>query len=201
MLEFPTALKIPLGDAIDSIMDWVLHNMGGFFDAIGNAILQLLVFIERVLQGTPWFVILLIIFLVGWWSTRRWWKGLGLALLFGLIGTFGRGSATPYWELAMSTLAVVITSVFISLALGIPTGILMARSNKAQTILKPILDGMQTMPSFVYSGAGGHAAGAGPGFGGICHHYLRRAAGHPPDQCGHPPGVAQRGRGSQGLRR
>ncbi len=150
MLEFPTSFNIPLRDVIDSIMEWVLHNMGGFFDAVGNVILQFLLFIEKALLNTPWFVILLIIFLIAWWASRRWWFGLLMAILFCLIGTFGRGSATPYWDLAMSTLAVVITSVFISLALGIPVGILMARSNAAQSILKPILDGMQTMPSFVY---------------------------------------------------
>jgi glycine betaine/proline transport system permease protein len=61
-----------------------------------------------------------------------------------LIGSFG------YWDLAMMTLAIIFASVIISLALGIPTGILMARSNILQSILKPLLDAMQTMPSFVY---------------------------------------------------
>jgi glycine betaine/proline transport system permease protein len=66
-----------------------------------------------------------------------------------LIGSFHYGNI-GYWDLAMQTLAIIITSVIISLALGIPAGILMARSNFAQSILKPILDFMQTMPSFVY---------------------------------------------------
>ena len=150
MLEFPSFLNIPLRNAIDIIMDWVLHNLGAAFDAIGNVILQIILFIENTLKVIPWFVIILVIFGIVWWATRKWWLGLILALLFGLIGTFGHASATPYWDLAMSTLAVVITGVFISLALGIPTGILMARSNTFQSVLKPVLDAMQTMPSFVY---------------------------------------------------
>ena len=80
----------------------------------------------------------------------RWWFGLILASMFALIGAFGHTGAVSYWGLAMSTLAIVITSVFISLVLGIPSGILMARSNFVQSILKPVLDVMQTMPSFVY---------------------------------------------------
>jgi glycine betaine/proline transport system permease protein len=61
-----------------------------------------------------------------------------------LIGSFG------YWDLAMMTLAIIVASVIISLALGIPIGIIMARSNPVESGLKPLLDGMQTMPSFVY---------------------------------------------------
>lgn len=149
MLNFPD-IHIPLARLIDAILSWVLHYMGGFFNGIGDGVLQVLRSIEQGLQTVPWFVILLIIFGLGWWASRRWWFGLVLALLFGLIGTFGAGSTTPYWDLAMSTLAIVITSVIISLLLGIPAGILMARSNLVQSLLKPLLDGMQTMPSFVY---------------------------------------------------
>ncbi|RJO62010.1 MAG: ABC transporter permease subunit, partial [Dehalococcoidia bacterium] len=150
MQEFPSFFNVPLRDWIDSLMGWVLHNLGSGFDAIGNTILQILRPIEQFLLRTPWFIILLAIFLLAWWASRRWWVGLVLAVLFGLIGTFGTSSTTSYWDLSMSTLAIVITSVFISLLLGIPSGILMARSNFVQSLLKPVLDAMQTMPSFVY---------------------------------------------------
>jgi glycine betaine/proline transport system permease protein len=149
MLEFPTYFNVPLRDWVDALLDWVLHNLGGVFDAIGNGVLQVLLVIERFLQWLPWFALLAIIFLLAWWATRRWWMGIVLALMFGLIGAFG-GPRASYWDLAMSTLALVITSVFISLLIGIPTGILMARSNHVQGFLKPVLDAMQTMPSFVY---------------------------------------------------
>ncbi|MDT8299053.1 MAG: ABC transporter permease subunit, partial [Spirochaetaceae bacterium] len=61
-----------------------------------------------------------------------------------LIGAFS------YWEMAMLTLSLVSASVVFSLAIGIPLGISMAQSDRSESILKPILDGMQTMPSFVY---------------------------------------------------
>ncbi|GAI00385.1 unnamed protein product, partial [marine sediment metagenome] len=73
-----------------------------------------------------------------------WWAGLVMAALLVLIGSFG------YWDLAMMTVAIITASVIISLVLGIPTGILMARSNLVESMLKPLLDAMQTMPSFVY---------------------------------------------------
>jgi glycine betaine/proline transport system permease protein len=149
-MEPNTLINIPLSDWVDAFMDWVLLNLGGVFNAIGDGVLQILRFIEQALLNTPWFVVIIVIFLIAWWASRRWWFGLFMAVLFGLISTFGEGSTTPYWDMAMSTLAIVITSVFISLVLGIPTGILMARSNFVQSMLKPLLDGMQTMPSFVY---------------------------------------------------
>ncbi len=66
-----------------------------------------------------------------------------------LIGSLRWGSI-GYWDLAMETLAIVIASVILSLAIGIPTGILMSRSNRLESLTKPLLDAMQTMPSFVY---------------------------------------------------
>ncbi len=144
MLEFPEWLTIPLADWIDSIMHWVLTNWGAGFDAVGDVILQMLLGIERFLLWLPWFVIVLLVALLAWRVMRLWWAGLILAGMLVLIGSFG------YWDLAMMTLAIVIASVILSLAIGIPTGILMARSNFVESILKPILDAMQTMPSFVY---------------------------------------------------
>ena len=144
MLEFPKWLTIPLADWIDTIMHWVLVNWGGFFDSVGNVILAMLLGIEKFLLWLPWFVIVLLVGLLAWRVMHRWWAGLILAGMLTLIGTFG------YWDLAMMTLAIVIASVIISLVIGIPTGILMARSDRFESIIKPQLDAMQTMPSFVY---------------------------------------------------
>jgi len=143
-LEFPEFLTIPLADWIDAIMHWVLTNWGGFFDAVGNVILQMLLGIERFLLWLPWFVLVLVVGLLAWRVMHRWWAGLLLASFLVLIGSFG------YWDLAMMTLAIVIASVILSLVIGIPTGIFMARSDRFESILKPQLDAMQTMPSFVY---------------------------------------------------
>ncbi|MBA7477731.1 Glycine betaine/choline transport system permease protein OusW [subsurface metagenome] len=100
--------------------------------------------IERFLLWLPWFVLVLAVGIIAWRVMHRWWAGLLMASFLVLIGSFG------YWDLAMMTLAIVIASVILSLAIGIPTGIFMARSDRFQSILKPQLDAMQTMPSFVY---------------------------------------------------
>ncbi|MFC1985315.1 ABC transporter permease [Chloroflexota bacterium] len=144
MLEFPEFFKIPLADWIDTIMMWVLHNWAAFFDAIGDAVLLILLSIERFLLWLPWLLVLLLVGLIAWRVMRLWWAGLLVMASLVLIGTFG------YWDLSMMTLAIIIASVIISLALGIPTGIIMARSNRVESILRPVLDAMQTMPSFVY---------------------------------------------------
>ncbi len=144
MLEFPEFLQVPLAGWVDAAMGWLLANLGGIFDAIGHTILFILLYIERFLLWLPWIVIIVLVGVVAWRVMRLWWAGLVMAALLVLIGSFG------YWDLAMMTVAIITASVVISLVLGIPTGILMARSNLVESLLKPLLDAMQTMPSFVY---------------------------------------------------
>ena len=91
----------------------------------------------------PWWLVIILVFLLGW-RIKSWKSGLLYAALIFLIGTFG------LWTEMMSTLGLVITGVIISLIIGIPVGILTAYSDRLEVILKPILDAMQTMPSFVY---------------------------------------------------
>ena len=144
MFEFPEFLSIPLAEWIDAGMSWLLTNWAVFFDAVGSGILFGLLHIERFLLWLPWFVIVLLVGLLAWRVMRLWWAGLLMAVFLVLIGSFG------YWDLSMMTLAIIIAAVIISLALGIPTGIIMARSNLVESIIRPVLDAMQTMPSFVY---------------------------------------------------
>lgn len=91
----------------------------------------------------PWWGILLVIFLLGW-RYKKITAGFLYAFLVLLIGSFG------LWGYMMSTLSVVLTSVVISLIVGIPIGILMTYKDKLEIIVKPTLDAMQTMPGFVY---------------------------------------------------
>ncbi|MFO8164171.1 MAG: ABC transporter permease [Thermodesulfobacteriota bacterium] len=144
MNKFPEFLRIPLSDWIDAIMDWLLTQFGAFFDAIGHILLVVLLYIERFFLWLPWWAAILLVGLISWRIMRSWWMGIIMAGLLVLIGSFG------YWELSMMTLGLTTAAVVVSLAVGIPVGITMAKSDLVESIIRPILDAMQTMPSFVY---------------------------------------------------
>jgi len=144
MTDFPRHLRIPLADWVDSFMSWLLDNFAGFFDALGELLLTILVTIEKFFLWVPWWAMIALAGLAGWKVLGRWWAGAVLAGLLFLIGTFG------YWKLAMMTLALTTSAVIISIIIGIPMGILMARSDLFEAVNRPLLDAMQTMPSFVY---------------------------------------------------
>jgi glycine betaine/proline transport system permease protein len=143
-MEFPEWIELDLAGVIDTVMDWVLSSWGGFFDAVGDGILQVLLQIEHFLLWLPWFVVIIIVGVAAWRAIRHWLAGPIMAAFLLLIGSFG------YWDLAMMTLAIIIAAVIISFVIGIPTGIIMARNDRVEGIIRPILDAMQTMPSFVY---------------------------------------------------
>lgn len=144
MYKFPKALEIPLGDWVNDGMNWVMDNWGEFFDVLGNGLLQLLIALQQFFLMIPWPVTIIGVGIAGWWLLKSWKRGLGMSAMLFIIGCFG------YWKLTMMTLALVTGAVVISLAFGIPIGIWMARSDRAEAFIKPILDAMQTMPSFVY---------------------------------------------------
>lgn len=144
MINFPEIINLPVAKWIDDLMNWLLVNFDSFFDFIGFIILQLIMVFENIFIFMPWFILIPLAGLAGWKIVGKISTGITFMVLLFLIGTFG------YWELAMKTLSLVITSVTFALIIGLPQGILMARSDKVEAFLKPLLDGMQTMPSFVY---------------------------------------------------
>lgn len=143
MGAFPESIRFELGVYVDIFVKWLQENFEGFFDFIKNIILTFLLGIEDFLLIIPWWIILIGIFLVGW-KLRSWKSGLLYAVFLFLIGSLG------LWGELMTTLGLVVTSVIIALIIGIPVGILTAYNNTLEKILKPVLDAMQTMPSFVY---------------------------------------------------
>lgn len=144
MLSFPEWLRLPVASWVDAAMDWVLDNLGPFFDWIGDMGLAILISVERALVFVPWFVMIAVVGIVAWRLLNSWTSGLSMAVMLLLVGAFG------YWSEAMTTLSVVVVSVAVSVVIGIPVGILMAWNNSVKKIITPILDAMQTMPSFVY---------------------------------------------------
>jgi len=111
-----------------------------FFDPL----LQFLIFFEKLLIAAPWPIILLIVAGLTWLGSRSWKIVVGSLLCFMLIGYLGM------WEDTMSTVAMISVATLICISIGIPIGVLMSRSDRVQATITPVLDVMQTIPSFVY---------------------------------------------------
>ena len=145
MLEFPENWVVR-GDVqrfIDTNTEWVIVNWNAFFRAINEGVLTILVPIENFLLWIPWWLVLIAV-------TAAAWKILGRRL--GIV-TFVLLLVVDFLgmhDLAMQTLAIVVTSTLIALGFGMPLGILGAKNDRFDSAMRPILDSMQTMPSFVY---------------------------------------------------
>ena len=143
MSNFPEFININLGVYVDNVVKWLIVNADSIFATISKVMLGFLLGIQNFLMWVPWFVLVAIIFLAGTY-VKNWKSGLTFAVMLTLIGAMG------LWQEMMLSLAIIITSVIISIVIGIPLGILSAKSKKASMIMSPLLDAMQTMPSFVY---------------------------------------------------
>lgn len=120
------------------------RSFGEAIESFFDPLLYLLIWFEQLLLKSPWVVVLAAILLIAGLASRSIKITLGTALAFLLIGYFGM------WEDTMRTLAIILVCTVIAVAIGIPVGIYMARSNRAEAVIRPILDVMQTMPIFVY---------------------------------------------------
>lgn len=141
---FPEQLNVPLGKWVNQFVDWLVTNYGAAFEAFADSLLTVLVALEQVLRGAPWWVVLIAIAAITWHASKNWKLVAGLVIAMFAIGTLG------LWDKAMQTLALMIVATSLSVLIGIPVGIAMAMSNRLRAIMLPILDTMQTMPSFVY---------------------------------------------------
>jgi glycine betaine/proline transport system permease protein len=122
-----------------------VRDYGFVFDAIRALLLQgFLVPLEDTLRAAPPWLILLIVGLIGYHATRRWLPTAAFLLCLYLVGSFG------LWDKLMSTTALMLVSTALCIVVGIPIGILISRSNWLRAVTVPVLDVMQTMPSFVY---------------------------------------------------
>ena len=134
---------IPLGDWVESGVEWLVQNYRPFFQSIKIPIDWLLSSIEGILQYLHPLIVLLAILLLSW-QFMGIKRGLLLTVGLGFIGVLGA------WSQAMTTIAVVCTSVVFCTLIGVPIGILMAKSDRVEQIVKPVLDAMQTTPAFSY---------------------------------------------------
>ena len=116
------------------------ESIENFFDPL----LQFLIGLEKLLLATPWPIVILLLAAIAWAGSRKRSIVIGVVISMLLIGYFGM------WENTMRTLSIITVCTLMSIALGLPIGILMARSDRVQALVTPVLDIMQTMPSFVY---------------------------------------------------
>ncbi|RLQ88112.1 ABC transporter permease [Notoacmeibacter ruber] len=145
--EFPTMGRSDLRDlkkAIDGGFRSFSRAYGEGLENFFDPLLHFLVWFERLLTNTPWPIVLLVISGLVWLGSRSWVMVVGTLICFSVIGYL------DMWEDTMATLAIVSVATAICILIGLPVGILMARSNKTQAAITPILDVMQTIPSFVY---------------------------------------------------
>ena len=117
---------------------------GDGIEAFFDPLLFFLIRLEKLLLATPWPIILLVLAGLAWLGSRSWKLVVGSVVAFMLIGYFGM------WKDCMATVAIITVCTIMCIAVGIPVGVLMARSNRVEKAMLPVLDMMQTIPSFVY---------------------------------------------------
>ena len=135
---------IPLEEWTNQFVEgWLIPLLGPFFDQISAVIAIFLGGFESFLIWLPPEVIAIVIAIIAWRTA-----GKGLAI-FSIIGLLYIGSV-DIWEAAMQTLAVVLVATVFCIVIGVPVGVWCAKSDRVDRIVRPILDFMQTLPSFVY---------------------------------------------------
>ena len=142
-LDFPLNVSNEVEGALDDSIDWIVITFGDFFDAVSDAIKVVLGKLRDLLIWIPWPIMMALVFIIGWKVASL---KIAIMSLVGLIVL----AMISLWEPTMVTVAIMIVAVFLSIVIGVPVGILAARSDSVDTGIRPVLDTMQTMPSFVY---------------------------------------------------
>ena len=150
-MDFLTKFPVMERTSLMELRKGIDHTFREFSRAYGDGIeaffdplLFFLIRLEKLLLATPWPIIMLVLGILAWLGSRSWKLVIGSVLAFMLIGYFGM------WKDCMATVAIITVCTIMCIAVGIPVGILMARSNRVEKAMLPVLDMMQTIPSFVY---------------------------------------------------
>ena len=133
-----------LRKGIDQTFREFSRAYGDGIEAFFDPLLFFLIKLEKLLLSTPWPIILIVLGALAWLGSRSWKLVVGSVIAFALIGYFGM------WKDCMATVAIITVCTIMCIAVGIPIGVLMARSDRVEKSMLPVLDMMQTIPSFVY---------------------------------------------------
>ena len=145
--KFPVMERVSLLEmkkGIDLSFRLFSRKYGDAIENFFDPLLFFLVWLEKLLLTTPWPIIILVICILAWFGSRSWKLVVGSAIAFMLIGYFGM------WNDCMATVAIITVCTIICIAVGIPIGVLMSKSDRVEKTIVPVLDMMQTIPSFVY---------------------------------------------------
>ena len=138
------SVDLGIADSADGIKQWAIGNRD-VIQPVKNAFNSLIVSTEQLLLSVPPTIMLFILALIAWQAAGR---RVAIIVFFSMVAL---GLLDPNaWSLAMTTLAIVSSSVLLCFLLGLPLGILAGKSDRFQAFLRPILDTMQTIPAFVY---------------------------------------------------
>lgn len=137
------AFDLPVGSWMEALVDWALRNLTGAFDAVTFAVGGVVDNLEAALFAVPVWAVFVFTALVTAWRVSWQFAAFSLLALALIVGM-------DMWAETMSTLALILGATLISLVIGLPAGVLSAKSDVAWAVIRPILDLMQTLPPFVY---------------------------------------------------
>lgn len=141
---FPERFTFSFASWVNAWVDTLVTRYGAAFRQVSDSLLWSVVQLESALRALPWWLVLLLVGALAWHATRRVSVALAITSLLFLVGAMG------LWDKLMQTVALMLVATIIAVLLGIPLGILAARSDRLRRLLMPLLDVMQTLPSFVY---------------------------------------------------
>jgi len=145
--KFPVMERVSLLEmkkGIDLSFRLFSRKYGDAIESFFDPLLFFLVWLEKLLLSTPWPIIILVIATLAWFGSRSWKLVVGSAIAFMLIGYFGM------WNDCMATVAIISVCTIICITIGIPIGVVMSKYDRVEKAIVPVLDMMQTIPSFVY---------------------------------------------------
>lgn len=143
-MNWLTDNKIPIDDAAEAVFDWLLINAGWLFDGLAVAMEWLIDAILWVLQ-TPHPLIVIAVFGALTWAIQRNWK-TPLLIVLGFLFILNQ----DYWEETTESLTLVLSACVVCMGVGVPIGIAAAHRPRMYRYMAPVLDLMQTLPTFVY---------------------------------------------------
>lgn len=147
LVDFPSLSRDDLRmlqKSIDEGFREFSRGYGQMIEDFFDPLLHFMVWFEKLLLGAPWWAVIAVVAVLAYLASRSWKMVVGVIIAFLLIGFFGM------WENTMRTVSIITVCTLLSIVIGIPIGIMMARYNRVQASVIPVLDVMQTMPGFVY---------------------------------------------------